>query len=190
MKKHLIIKLLKFLWWYFLDETTYTVTIVSSPAGTPVSGSFNTFEYPILSNVNLTCDVTSDDGSPFAVTSYRWNTEGCHTNPYYNNGNPSCFPYGKTTQSVTENEVTIHDAGTINCTATIRGSDYTSESFTLELSGEHLWLAYIMYYSLLHICCHCFIHHLLHFIYNSRLRTYYMVAKDCIHSNAYSSMVV
>ena len=41
---------------------------------------------------------------------------------------------------MTENEVTIHDAGTINCTATIRGSDYTSESFTLELSGEHLWV--------------------------------------------------
>ena len=90
-----------------------------------------------MSSVTLTCDVTSDDGSSFAVTSYRWNTEGCYTNPNYNNGNPSCFPYGKTTQSVTTSDVTAHDAGTINCTVTINGSDYTSESFTLQLSGEH-----------------------------------------------------
>ena len=39
----------------------YTVTIASTPAGTPVSGSTNTFDYPILSSVTLTCMV---DPSP------------------------------------------------------------------------------------------------------------------------------
>ena len=49
-------------------QTTYTVTIVSSPAGIPVNGSTDTFDYPILSNVTLTCNVTSNDVSSFAVT--------------------------------------------------------------------------------------------------------------------------
>ena len=33
------------------------VTIVTSPVGTPVSGSTITYDYPILSSVNLTCMV-------------------------------------------------------------------------------------------------------------------------------------
>jgi len=41
----------------------FTVTIVSNPAGTLVSGSTNTFDYPILSSVTLTCTV---DPSPKA----------------------------------------------------------------------------------------------------------------------------
>ena len=79
--------------------------------------------------------VTSSDGSPFRVTDYQWNTTGCYTNPAHNNGNPTCFPTGQTTQSVTENDLTAEDAGTITCTATIDGIDYTSESFTLRISG-------------------------------------------------------
>ena len=49
-------------------QTTYTVTIVSSPAGISVNGSTDTFDYPILINVTLTCNVTSNDGSSLAVT--------------------------------------------------------------------------------------------------------------------------
>ena len=118
--------------------TGYTVTIVSSPAGTPVSGSTNTFDYPILSSVTLTCNVASIDGSSFNVTSYQWNTAGCYTNSKFTGSNPECFPHGQTTQNVTGNDLNAEDAGTITCTATISGSDYTSEPFTLRISGEQL----------------------------------------------------
>ena len=128
----------------FIAQTTYTVAIVSSPAGTLVSGSTNAFDYPMWSSVTLTCYVTSDDGSSFTVTSYRWNTQGCYTNPSVNSGNPDCFPRGHTTQSVTDYGVTAEDAGTITCTATINGSDHTSEPFTLRISGEHLWLVHML----------------------------------------------
>ena len=49
---------------YFVGvDGQYIVTIVSNPAGTPVSGFTNTFDYPILSSVTLTCDVTLNDTS-------------------------------------------------------------------------------------------------------------------------------
>ena len=89
-----------------------------------------------MSSVTLTCNVAADDGLPVTVTSYRWNTAGCYTHPNRNNGNPTCFPDGQTTQSVTDNDVTAEDAGTITCTVTISGSDYTSGPFTLRISGE------------------------------------------------------
>ena len=111
------------------------VTIVSSPAGTPVSGSTNTFDYPILSNVTLTCMV---EPSSLTVTSYQWNTAGCYTNTQFTGSNPECFPRGQTTQSVTGNDLNAEDAGTITCTARISGTNYESESFTLRISGEQL----------------------------------------------------
>jgi len=111
------------------------VTIVSNPAGTAVSGSTNTFDYPILSSVTLTCTVTASDGSTPTVTNYQWNTIGCYTNPAHNSGNPTCFPTGQTTQSITGNDLTAEDAGTITCTATIGGVDYISEPLTLHISG-------------------------------------------------------
>ena len=135
-------KLLEFSSRYFSGgdgEATHTVTIIRSPAGTPVSGSTNTIDYPLLSSVTMTCNVTSNVGLPFAVT-YQWNTAGCYSNPNFNGGNPRCFPHGRVTQNVTDDDLTAEDAGTISCTATIDGSDsYTSESFTLRISGELLW---------------------------------------------------
>ena len=116
----------------------FTVTIVSSPAGTPVSGSANTFDYPILSSVTLKCNVSSNGGSSFTVASYKWNTAKCYTNPGFNSGNPRCFPHGQTTKHVTGNNLIAEDAGTITCTVTISGSDYTSKPFTLRISGELL----------------------------------------------------
>ena len=67
---------------------------------------------------------------------YQWNTAGCYTHPNRNSGNPSCFPDGQTTQSVTDDDVTAEDAGTITCTVIINGVNYTSESFTLRISGD------------------------------------------------------
>ena len=119
----------------------YTVNIINNPADTPVSGSTNTFDYPILSNVTLTCMVNP---TPLpSVTSYQWNTAGCYTNSQFTDGNSECFPHGQTTQNVTGNDLNAEDAGTITCTVMINGSDYTSEPFTLRISGELLVHTYM-----------------------------------------------
>ena len=120
-------------------DSQFTVTIVSNPAGTPVSGSINTFDHPILSSVTLTCMV---EPTPLSSVTYQWNTTGCYTNPKFNRGNPRCFPHDQTTQSVTGNDLLGDDAGNITCTATINGIDYTSVNgsvpFTLRISGDQL----------------------------------------------------
>ena len=79
---------------------------------------------------------TASDGSTPTVTNYQWNTTGCYTNPAHNSGNPACFPTGQTTQIVTDNDLTAEDAGTITCTATIGGVNYTSGSLLLHISGK------------------------------------------------------
>ena len=77
--------------------------------------------------------MTSDDGSPVTVTDYSWNTTRCFTNN--NHDVPTCFPTNLTTQNVTGNNLLAEDAGTITCTATIGGVDYTSGPLTLRISG-------------------------------------------------------
>jgi len=113
-----------------VDGQTYTITIVTNPVGTPVSGSPSTFDYPILSNVTLTCMA---DPSPPAGSTYWWNTVGCFTNGHITT--PTCFPHDQTTQSVTGYHLLAKDAGIITCTVTIGGDDYTSEPLTLRISG-------------------------------------------------------
>ena len=74
---------------------------------------------------------------------------------------------------VTGNNLNAEDAGTITCTVTISGSDYTSEPFTLRISGEQLVycvIACIVYCKqcmllLLATCYCCIIHQLLWFMY-------------------------
>ena len=112
----------------------FIATIVSSPAGTPVSaGSPGMFDYPILSNITLMCMVNP---SPSSSITYQWNTAGCYNNSNFNGGNPTCFPHGQTTQNVTGYNLTAEDAGTITCTVTINDTQYTSGPFTLRISGE------------------------------------------------------
>ena len=67
-----------------------------------------------------------------STITYQWNTEGCYVN---NQNERRCFPTGQTTQNVTEDDLLARDAGTITCTATIDGVEYTSGSFTLRISG-------------------------------------------------------
>ena len=86
--------------------------------------------------------------TPSSSVTYQWNTTGCYTNSKFTPSNPECFPHGQTTQSVTGNDLNAEDAGTITCTVTISGSDYTSEPYTLRISGKQLSNAY--YYYLLH----------------------------------------
>ena len=76
--------------------------------------------------------------TPSSSVTYRWNTAGCYTNNQFTGSNPECFPRGQITQTVTGNDLNAEDAGTITCTVTISGSDYTSEPFTLRISGEQL----------------------------------------------------
>jgi len=92
-----------------------------------------------LSSVTLTCTVTASDGTTPTVTNYQWNTTGCYTNPAHNSGNPTCFPTGQITQSITGNDLTAEDAGTITCTATIGGVDYTSGPLRLRISGMDMY---------------------------------------------------
>ena len=123
-----------------------------------------------MSSVTLTCMV---DPTPLSSVTYQWNTVGCYTNSRFTGSNPQCFPHGQTTQSVTGNDLLAEDAGTITCTVTISGSDYTSEPFTLRISGEQLVycvIACIVYCKqcmllLLATCYCCIIHQLLWFMY-------------------------
>ena len=85
------------------------------------------------------CNATASDGSSVTVTTYWWTATNCYTrtggveNPcFYSVGNP-------TGQNVTStNGITAIDAGTVTCTATIDGMDYTSDPLTLRISGEQL----------------------------------------------------
>ena len=119
----------------------FTASIVSSPAGTPVSGSNNKFDYPILSGVTLTCMVKP---TPSSSATYQWDTTGCYTNSKFSS-NEACFPNNRITQKIYGGNLRAKDAGTITCTVTTDGSDYTSEPFTLRISGEQLMYCVIVY---------------------------------------------
>ena len=110
---------------------------------------------------------------PSSSLTYQWNTAGCYTNSKFTNSNPECFPQGQTTQNVIGNDLIAKDAGTITCTVTISGSDYTSGPFTLRISGEQLVYCVIIcivyckqcMLLLLATCYCCIIHQLLWFMY-------------------------
>ena len=82
--------------------------------------------------------VTLSNGETFTgTTTYQWDTTGCYTNTAHNSGNPTCFPNGQITQSVSVNNLRADDAGTITCTVTLNGVDFTSDPLTLRISGDH-----------------------------------------------------
>ena len=108
------------------------INIVSSPGGTSVSGSTNTFDYPVLSSVRLVCQLTPPPEIP---VDYSWNTTRCYTHNSYNDNTPSCFPRNVNMQSVIGSDLTAVDGGTLTCTVTIDGGNYTSGPFTLRVSG-------------------------------------------------------
>ena len=113
------------------------------------------------------------NSTPSSSVTYQWNTAGCYTNSKFTPSNPQCFPHGQTTQNVTGTFLNAEDTGTITCTVTISGSDYTSEPFTLRISGEQLVycvITCIVYCKqcmllLLATCYCCIIHQLLWFMY-------------------------
>ena len=118
----------------YVGVDSQNVTIVTDPAGVPVDGQNNTFDYPILTNVTLMCIATEADGSPANVISYHWNVISCYDshdilNPFFNSSD-------QTGQNIIGNKLLAQDAGTVSCTATINGTDYTSDPLTLRISGE------------------------------------------------------
>ena len=113
------------------------VTIVTNPAGTPVDGQPNTYDYPILTSVTLMCIVIAADGSPVTVTSYSWTAVNCYT---HDGGvyDPCFYSGGRTGQNITGTDLLAPDAGTVTCTATVSGLNFTSDPLTLRISGEQL----------------------------------------------------
>ena len=114
-----------------------------------------------------------DSGSlPNGIT-YQWNTTGCYTNKQFTDSNPVCFPHGKKSQNVTQNNLNAEDAGAIICSALINNVRYTSDLFTLRISGKQLVycvITCIVYCKqcmllLLATCYCCIIHQLLWFMY-------------------------
>ena len=84
------------------------------------------------------CMATALDGSSVTVTSYSWTASDCYTRNggvqdpcFYGVGNP-------TGQNITGVNLLAPAAGTVTCTATINGMDYTSDPLTLRISGEQL----------------------------------------------------
>ena len=78
------------------------------------------------------CIATTADGSPATVISYHWNVVNC----YSDTGDYPCFySQNQTSQNITH-DLLAQDAGTVSCTATINGTDYTSDPLTLRISGE------------------------------------------------------
>ena len=107
----------------YVDVDGQTVTIVTDPAGVPVDGQNNTFDYHILTNVTLMCIATAANGSPATVTSYHWNSNDITIN----------IP---NSHAITFDNLLANDNGRVSCTATIDGTDYTSDPLTLRISGE------------------------------------------------------
>ena len=121
----------------YLTDLIVNVTIVADPEGKAVNGSNNTFDYPILTSVNLLCMATMPDGSPVTVTSYSWTATNCYDRT--GGVQSPCFYSGVPTgNSITENSLLAPDSGTLTCTVTVAGIDFTSDPLTLRISGKQL----------------------------------------------------
>ena len=83
------------------------------------------------------CMATAIDGSSVTVTSYWWTAVECYTRT---GGvrDPCFYSYNPIGQNITGPNLLAPDAGTVTCTATIDGTEYTSDPLTLRISGEQL----------------------------------------------------
>ena len=130
-------------WQYFLlclfdlyfTGVNINVTIVTDPEGTPVNGSYNTFDYPILTSVRLMCIATIPDGALITATSYSWTATNCynHTGGVQS---PCFYSGGRTGNIIAGDNLLTPDAGTVTCTATITGVNFTSDPLTLRIAGK------------------------------------------------------
>jgi len=100
--------------------TDYTVTIISDPL---VDDANNTIEFPVGSNITLTCMVIP---SPPSDSEFSWS---CST---------GCFVDMEIEQSVNISELEVTDSGELNCSVIIADVEYTSESVELRVTGKHI----------------------------------------------------
>ena len=80
------------------------------------------------------------DPMPTITFAYQWNNTGCYSNDNFNRGDPKCFPHGKSIQTVTGNDLTAEDAGTIACSVAIVSFVYVSEPLEIIVSGMNALL--------------------------------------------------
>ena len=118
-----------------IGADSQTVKIITDPAGIPVDGQPNTYDYPILTNVTLMCMVTPVNGPLTTVISYRWKAMDCYVKSR-RKGDLCFYANGMTGQNITGIDLSAKDKGTVTCTATIDDIEYTSDSLTLRISGE------------------------------------------------------
>ena len=113
-----------------------TVTIVTDPVGIPVDNQSNTFDYPILTSVTLMCIVTAVDESSATVTSYNWNCVMHFANSTCNLFSTDLDQLPQTQNTSINNLQAKHASAMIYCTATIGGTNYTSDPLILRISGK------------------------------------------------------
>ena len=123
----------------FLIDLNISITIVTDPEGTPVNGSSNTFDYPILTSVSLLCMAMMPDGSSVTASSYSWTATNCY-NRTGGIHDPCFYSGGRTGYNITDNSLLAPDAGTVTCTATIGSASFTSDPLTLRISGEQPYI--------------------------------------------------
>ena len=124
-----------FLFDLYLTGVNINVTIITAPEGIPVNGSYNTFDYPILTSVSLMCIATLPGGSQVTATSYSWTATNCY-NRTGGVQSPCFYNGGRTGNIITGDSLLAPDAGSVTCTATVAGVDFTSEPLTLRISGK------------------------------------------------------
>ena len=130
-------KVIDFCIYLYLTGMNVNITIVTDPEGTPVNGSNDIFDYPILTSVSLLCMATMPDGSPLTMASYSWTATNC----YNHTGGvrtPCFYSGGRTGYNITDSNLLAPDAGTVTCTVTVGSVSFTSDPLTLRISGKQL----------------------------------------------------
>jgi len=103
---------------FLLGITEYNATVTSNPLG---YGGNSVLEYPVGSNVTLTCMVTP---TPPSDSEFSWS---CST---------GCFVDMEIEQSVNISELEGTDSGELNCSVIIDDVEYTSGTIDLQVTGK------------------------------------------------------
>ena len=99
--------------------TDYIVNVITDPL---FDGANNIIEFPVGSNLTLTCMVTP---TPPSDSEFSWS---CST---------GCFVDMEIEQSVNITELEQTDSGELNCSVIIDDVEYTSESIELRVTGKY-----------------------------------------------------
>jgi len=113
---------------FLLGILEYNVSVTSDPPG---YGGNSILEYPVGSDLTLTCMVTP---TPPSDSEFSWS---CST---------GCFVDMEIEQSVNITELEIANGGELNCSVIIDGVEYVSETIELQVTGK---IEYIKYYGVL-----------------------------------------